>query len=113
LKGLSKSSVGKDVDLKYLAQITVHFTGFDLVEICRRCSQLAARQSIDKEQRLLDQTSIGYGNTDEVPAIRCDQLEETVNMAPRTVQDNDIQKFEKYCKRIQEKNYPGQVFRFP
>jgi len=46
---LRKSPVAPDVDLDYLANKTVGFSGADLTEICQRACKLAIRECIEKE----------------------------------------------------------------
>ena len=41
----------QDVDLTYIAKVTLGFSGADITEICQRACKLAIRQSIENEIR--------------------------------------------------------------
>ncbi|CAF1495464.1 unnamed protein product, partial [Rotaria sordida] len=48
---LKNSPIDEDVDFNYLANETYNFTGSDIKDICSRTGQLAARESIEKQEQ--------------------------------------------------------------
>ncbi|XP_069128020.1 transitional endoplasmic reticulum ATPase isoform X1 [Argopecten irradians] len=116
---LRKSPVSKDVDVDYLAKVTQGFSGADLTEICQRACKLAIRQSIEAEIRMererannpdADMETEDY---DPVPEISRVHFEESMKFARRSVNDNDIRKYEMFAQTLQQSRGFGGNFRFP
>jgi transitional endoplasmic reticulum ATPase len=117
---LRKSPVSKDVDIRYLAQVTPGFSGADLTEICQRAAKLAIRESIEKEilrekerKAKGDSTMDTDTEDDPVPEIRRDHFEEAMRFARRSVSDNDIRRYEMFSQTLQQSRGLGTNFRFP
>jgi transitional endoplasmic reticulum ATPase len=88
---LSKLPVAQDVDLNYLVTKTVKYTGADLVRICQRVGQLAAREFIEKERQHLHRTTM---NSTESQEIRLDHFENLLKIFQRSVTDDQLKRFE-------------------
>lgn len=115
---LRKSPVAKDVDLQYIAKVTVGYSGADLTEVCQRACKLAIRQSIEAEikrekTRLGGATQMDTDDEDPVPEITREHFEEAMRSARRSVTDNDIRKYEMFAQTLQQSRGFGTNFRFP
>lgn len=117
---LRKTPVAKEVDLQYLAKVTNGYSGADLTEICQRACKLAIRESIEKDiQRERQREANPEADTDmedyedPVPEIRKDHFEESMKFARRSVNDNDIRKYEMFAQTLQQSRGLGSGFRFP
>ncbi|XP_012554675.2 transitional endoplasmic reticulum ATPase [Hydra vulgaris] len=115
---LRKTPIAKDVDLVYLAKVTVGFSGADLTEIAQRACKLAIRESIEKdiqrEKQRADNPDINMDDDeDPVPEIRRDHFEESMKFARRSVSDNEIRKYEMFAQTLHQSRGLGTNFRFP
>jgi len=91
---LKKCPIAKDVDLGYLASKLQGFSGADLTEICQRATQLAIRESIEKEIELLETGDVmDEDEFDPVPEITRDHFAQAMSTARRSVSDADIRKY--------------------
>lgn len=119
---LRKSPVAPDVDLTFIAKVTNGFSGADLTEICQRACKLAIRQSIESEirrerEKLANPDSAAAAmdtdDDDPVPEITKAHFEEAMRFARRSVNDNDIRKYEMFAQTLQQSRGFGTNFRFP
>jgi len=115
---LRKSPVAPDVDLDYLANKTVGFSGADLTEICQRACKLAIRECIEKEierekKRQANPDVMDTDESDPVPFIARKHFEEAMRFARRSVSDNDIRKYEMFSQTLQQSRGFGSNFKFP
>jgi len=117
---LRKSPVAPDVDLPYLAKTLHGFSGADLTEICQRAAKMAIRESIEKEIELEKERAAAGGDaamdtdeTDPVPEITKAHFEESMKFARRSVNDNDIRKYEMFSQTLQQSRGFGSSFKFP
>uniref|UniRef100_A0A0K0EHY8 vesicle-fusing ATPase n=1 Tax=Strongyloides stercoralis TaxID=6248 RepID=A0A0K0EHY8_STRER len=118
---LKKSPIAKDVDLKYLAQNTIGFSGADITEICQRACKLAIRESIEKEIRIEKERAerqargeeVMEDETDPVPELTRQHFVEAMKYARRSVSDNDIVKYESFSETLQQQRGFGNNFSFP
>jgi transitional endoplasmic reticulum ATPase len=113
---LRKSPIAKDVDLEYLAKVSVGFSGADLTEICQRACKLAIREAIELEirhERERDAAADMDDDYDPVPEITRTHFEEAMKFARRSVTDNDIRKYEMFAQTLQQSRGMGSNFRFP
>merc|ERR1719264_2396289 len=116
---LRKTPVSKDVDIKYLAELTKGFSGADLTEICQRAVKLAIRENIEqdiKRERAIQAAGgameVDDGG-DEVAEVSKKHFEEAMRFARRSVSDQDIRKYEMFSTTLQQSRGFGQNFRFP
>ncbi|CAF1467159.1 unnamed protein product [Rotaria sp. Silwood1] len=115
---LRKSPVAKDVDMRYLANVTKGFSGTDLKKISQRACQLAIRESIEKhiirekERERTRQRAMDDDEPDPVLEIRRDHFEKAMKYARRSVSDNDIRKYEMFANTLQQSRGFGSQFRF-
>merc|ERR1711881_21734 len=97
---LRKTPVSKDVDIKYLAELTKGFSGADLTEICQRAVKLAIRQNIEQDIRRERARQAAGGamevddGADETAEVTKKHFEEAMRFARRSVSDQDIRKYE-------------------
>merc|ERR1719298_126616 len=117
---LRKSPVAPDVDLSYLAKTLHGFSGADLTEICQRAAKMAIRESIEKEIELEKERAAAGGDaameteeSDPVPEITKAHFEESMKFARRSVNDNDIRKYEMFSQTLQQSRGFGSSFKFP
>ncbi|XP_022658156.1 transitional endoplasmic reticulum ATPase-like isoform X1 [Varroa destructor] len=116
---LRKSPVAKDVDLNFLSKITAGFSGADITEICQRAAKMAIRECIEKEiRREKERAAAGSANAmemddDPVPEIRKDHFEESMKFARKSVNENDVRKYEMFAQTLQQSRGFGNNFRFP
>merc|ERR1719231_1101965 len=117
---LRKSPVAPDVDLVFLAKTLHGFSGADLTEICQRAAKMAIRESIEKEIELEKERAAAGGDaameteeTDPVPEITKAHFEESMKFARRSVNDNDIRKYEMFSQTLQQSRGFGSSFKFP
>ncbi|KAI3379083.1 hypothetical protein SNEBB_005246 [Seison nebaliae] len=116
---LRKSPIDPAVDLQYLARNTKGYSGADLTEICQRACKLAIRESIEKdiEREKLRERNPDMemeDDTDLVPSIRADHFEEAMKFARRSVNDNDIRRYEMFSQTLQQsRGLGGNNFSFP
>ncbi|KAK7482652.1 hypothetical protein BaRGS_00026061, partial [Batillaria attramentaria] len=116
---LRKSPVAKDVDVDYLAKVTHGFSGADLTEICQRACKLAIRMSIEaeiryeRERQQNPDADMEVEDYDPVPEISRAHFEEAMKFARRSVNDNDIRKYEMFAQTLQQSRGFGGNFRFP
>ncbi|KAJ2230741.1 AAA ATPase cdc48 [Coemansia sp. RSA 485] len=120
---LRKSPVAPSVDLKYIAEKTVGFSGADLTEICQRACKLAIRESIEADVRRMREREDAGGEdaameddddegSDPVPEITVAHFEEAMRFARRSVSDNDIRRYEMFAQNMQQSRGFG-AFKFP
>jgi transitional endoplasmic reticulum ATPase len=125
---LRKTPVAKDVNLETLAKATPGFSGADLTEIVQRSCKLAIRESIDRKikQKMAAEaenpggaqsgkmeTTSNSTDDDEVYEIRKDHFEEAMRFARRSVNDNDIRKYEMFAKTLHEsRGFGANNFKF-
>jgi len=118
---LRKSPVAPDVDLIYLSKTLHGFSGADLTEICQRAAKMAIRESIEKEIELEKEKAAAGGDAamdtedavDPVPEITKAHFEESMKFARRSVNDNDIRKYEMFSQTLQQSRGFGSSFKFP
>jgi len=114
---LRKSPVSKDVDIGFLSKITSGFSGADITEICQRAAKMAIRECIEKEIKR-EKERAASGNVmemddDPVPEIRKDHFEESMKFARKSVNENDVRKYEMFAQTLQQSRGFGNNFRFP
>lgn len=115
---LRKSPVAKDVDITFLAKITAGFSGADITEICQRAAKMAIRECIEKEikrekERAAAGNAMEMDEVDPVPEIRRDHFEESMKFARKSVNENDVRKYEMFAQTLQQSRGFGNNFRFP
>uniref|UniRef100_A0A5S6QAD7 vesicle-fusing ATPase n=1 Tax=Trichuris muris TaxID=70415 RepID=A0A5S6QAD7_TRIMR len=119
---LRKTPLAKDVDLTFLAKMTIGFSGADLTEVCQRACKHAIRENIEKEIQSEKERQARYTRGEElmeeeeadpVPELRRDHFEEAMRFARRSVTDNDIRKYEMFAQTLQQQRGFGTNFRFP
>merc|ERR1719490_151920 len=115
---LRKTPVSKDVDIKYLAELTKGFSGADLTEICQRAVKLAIREDIQNEinrekEREKAGASMEVDNDDSIAEVDKKHFEEAMKFARRSVSDHDIRKYEMFSKTLQQSRGFGPSFKFP
>ena len=116
---LRKSPVAPDVDIPYLAKTLHGFSGADLTEICQRAAKMAIRESIEKEIEAEKERAAAGGDgmdadmDDPVPEITKPHFEESMKFARRSVNDNDIRKYEMFSQTLQQSRGFGSSFKFP
>ncbi|CDW60659.1 cell division cycle protein [Trichuris trichiura] len=119
---LRKTPLAKDVDLPFLAKMTIGFSGADLTEVCQRACKLAIRENIEKEIQFEKERQVRSNRGEEmmeeeaadpVPELRKDHFEEAMRFARRSVSDNDIRKYEMFAQTLQQQRGFGTNFRFP
>jgi len=116
---LRKSPIAEDVDLVYLAKMLHGFSGADLTEICQRAAKMAIRESIEKELEMEKMKAAGGDSAamdteeDPVPEITKPHFEESMKYARRSVNDNDIRKYEMFSQTLQQSRGFGSSFKFP
>ncbi|KDE09634.1 transitional endoplasmic reticulum ATPase [Microbotryum lychnidis-dioicae p1A1 Lamole] len=131
---LKRSPIAKDVDLNFLAKNTHGFSGADLTEICQRAAKLAIRASIeadmkaDRERKAkaatmseeeqaaaaeADATMDVAEEDDPVPEITRAHFEEAMSFARRSVNDQDIRRYELFAQNLQQSRGFGSSFKFP
>merc|ERR1719305_1581345 len=115
-----KSPVADDVDLTYLARTLHGFAGADLTEICQRAAKMAIRESIEKEIEAEKERAAAGGDAamdedipDPVPEITKYHFEESMKYARRSVNDNDIRKYEMFSQTLVQSRGFGNDFKFP
>jgi len=99
---LRKSPVSKDVDIEFLAGKTEGFSGADITEICQRATQLAIRESIEKEAELLERGDMEVENYDPVPEITRKHFALAMKTARRSVSDGDLRKYEMFAQTLSQ-----------
>jgi len=99
---LRKSPVAKDVDLEFLATKTEGFSGADLTEICQRATQMAIRESIEKEAEQLERGDTGMELEDPVPEITRKHMGLAMRSARRSVSDADLRKYEMFSQTLSQ-----------
>jgi len=99
---LRKSPVAKDVDLTYLAKKTEGFSGADLTEICQRSTQMAIRESIEKEAERVEkgEDAMETEGEDPVPEITRKHFAEAMHGARQSVSAADIKKYEMFAQTL-------------
>jgi len=113
---LRRSPVAGDVDLGFLADKTHGFSGADLTEICQRAAKLAIRESIEKDLKRKNEAGAdAMEDVDPVPEITKSHFEEAMRFARRSVNDNDIRKYEMFALTLRESRGISGAgdFRFP
>jgi transitional endoplasmic reticulum ATPase len=118
---LRKSPVAKDVNLDFLAQHTHGYSGADLTEICQRAVKLAIRESIEivyqrkreREENDAESMETEVEEEDPVPEITRAHFEEAMKFARRSVNDNDIRKYEMFAQTLVQSRGIGNNFKFP
>jgi len=100
---LRKSPVAKDVDIEFLATKTEGFSGADITEICQRATQLAIRESIEKEAELIERGEMEVENVeDPVPEITRKHFALSMKTARRSVSDGDLRKYEMFAQTLSQ-----------
>jgi transitional endoplasmic reticulum ATPase len=97
---LRKSPVAKDIDLDTLANKTEGFSGADITEICQRATQLAIRESIEKEAEKLEKGDVMEDDVDPVPEITRRHIALAMKTARRSVSDADLRKYEMFAQTL-------------
>jgi len=98
---LRKSPVAKDVDIDLLSQKTEGFSGADITEICQRSTQLAIRESIEKEAEKIERGEMDTENAeDPVPEITRKHFAAAMKTARRSVSDADLRKYEMFAQTL-------------
>merc|ERR1711972_994124 len=117
---LRKSPLAPEVDLTHLAKSTPGYSGADLPEICQRAAKMAIRESIEKEIEAEKERAAAGGDAamdtedaDPVPEITKAHFEESMKFARRSVNDNDIRKYEMFSQTLQQSRGFGSSFKFP
>merc|ERR1711972_537852 len=117
---LRKSPLSPEVDLTHLAKSTPGYSGADLTEICQRAAKMAIRESIEKEIEAEKERAAAGGDAamdtedaDPVPEITKAHFEESMKFARRSVNDNDIRKYEMFSQTLQQSRGFGSSFKFP
>jgi len=99
---LRKSPVSKDVDIEFLAGKTEGFSGADITEICQRATQLAIRESIEKEAEMIERGEMEIENVDPVPEITRKHFALAMKTARRSVSDGDLRKYEMFAQTLSQ-----------
>jgi len=100
---LKKSPVAPNVQFDFTAELTEHFSGADITELCQRSAKSAIRDAIMAEEdykRLnpakdgedVDMTEVA----DAVPVITRKHFEEAFANARKSVSLNDLKKFDDF-----------------
>merc|ERR1712217_670971 len=117
---LRKSPLSGEVSLEHLAKSTPGYSGADLTEICQRAAKMAIRESIEKEIEAEKEREASGGDAamdtedaDPVPEITKAHFEESMKFARRSVNDNDIRKYEMFSQTLQQSRGFGSSFKFP
>jgi len=99
---LRKSPVAPDVDIAFLAKRTEGFSGADLTEICQRATQMAIRESNEKEAERVERGEdvMDTEENDPVPEITRAHFKEAMMHARRSVSDADIRKYEMFAQTL-------------
>jgi len=97
---LRKSPVAKDVDLPFLSKKTEGFSGADITEICQRATQMAIRESIEKEAERAERGEDAMDASDPVPEIVRIHFALAMKTARRSVSDADIRKYEMFAQTL-------------
>jgi transitional endoplasmic reticulum ATPase len=82
-----------DLNSSLLAK-TGGFSGAVLTKICQHAYQLAIKESIKNKQRRTRKTAINNDEPVPVLKIHCGHFEEAITFARRSVNNNDIRKYE-------------------
>jgi transitional endoplasmic reticulum ATPase len=96
---LRKSPVSKEIDIELLANKTEGFSGADITEICQRATQLAIRESIEKEAEKIERGDMDDGS-DPVPEITRKHIALAMKTARRSVSDSDLRKYEMFAQTL-------------
>uniref|UniRef100_A0AC35THN3 Vesicle-fusing ATPase n=1 Tax=Rhabditophanes sp. KR3021 TaxID=114890 RepID=A0AC35THN3_9BILA len=119
---LKKTPLAEDLDLRYLAEQTIGFSGADLTEICQRACKLAIRQCIELDlaaerkrqaKKASGEEMMEEEEIDPVPVLTKRHFEEAMKFARRSVSDNDIVKYESFSETLQQQRGFGNNFTFP
>ncbi|CAF1543552.1 unnamed protein product [Rotaria sordida] len=110
---LRKSAVAKDVDMAYVASLTIDFSGADLTKICQRAFILATKESIGKKRQLIHPTTMASGEPQPVPEIHRDHFEGAMEFARRSGSDKDISKYEMFAQTLEQSRGFATQFHFP
>ncbi|CAF3660179.1 unnamed protein product [Adineta steineri] len=84
---LIKSPVDRDFDMNFLAGVTNGFSGADLSKICQCAGKLALYESIENKSQLM---------------ICRRHFEEAMKLALRSVNDNEVQKYEIFASKYND-----------
>lgn len=110
---LKKSPISKNVNMDYMAKMTNGFSGADLAEICQRACKLAIRESIEKDLTRRETNEMVDEEYDPVPEITKEHFQEAMKYARRSVNDNDIRRYEMFAQNLQQNQGIGSGFKFP
>ncbi|KAK4055188.1 AAA ATPase cdc48 [Microbotryomycetes sp. JL201] len=129
---LKRSPLAPNVDLQFLAKNTHGFSGADLTEICQRAAKLAIRASIEADMKAdrekkekmaamseeeraaaLEDEAMEDVDNDPVPEITREHFEEAMQFARRSVNDQDIRRYELFAQTLQQSRSFGSSFKFP
>jgi len=116
---LRKTPVAKEVDMKFLANMTKGFSGADLTEICQRAVKLAIRENIEQDIKREKERQAAGGNMevdddgDDEAEVNKRHFEEAMRFARRSVSDQDIKKYEMFSQTLQQSRGFGNSFKFP
>jgi transitional endoplasmic reticulum ATPase len=103
-KYLSTSRIAPDVDLENIAKQTVNYTGKDLKEICQRVCHMVVTESMEQQQQQ---------STSLAALIHHHHLQHVIDLSPRLVTNDELQKLQGYANRLAPLNSLGQSFRLP
>ena len=120
---LKKSPIAKSVNMEYIAKMTNGFSGADLTEICQRACKLAIRENIEKDLAHRETNEMVDEEYDPVPEITKyisffkpsyrEHFQEAMKYARRSVNDNDIRRYEMFAQNLQQNQGIGSGFKFP
>jgi len=86
--------------LNFLATKTEGFSGADITEICQRSTQLAIRESIEKEAERIERGDMDVQDVDPVPEITRKHIAASMKTARRSVSDADLRKYEMFAQTL-------------
>lgn len=98
---LRESPVARDVDFVRLGDSLKGFSGADISEICQRATQLAIKESIEKEEEMLERGDfMDMEDYDPVPEITRAHFSEAMRSARQSVNEADIRKYEMFSQTL-------------
>jgi len=89
----------KTLILKLYLKKTEGFSGADITEICQRATQLAIRESIEKEAEKIEKGDMEDAE-DPVPEITRKHFAIAMKTARRSVSDADLRKYEMFAQTL-------------
>jgi transitional endoplasmic reticulum ATPase len=101
---LRKSPVAKNVYIDFIADLTDGFSGADMAELVQRAAKAAVREAIeaDVQRKALAAEEAGEGMEidDPVPEINRRHFEEALSNARRSVNADDLKKFDQFRRKF-------------